>query len=125
MGRDSTVKVRFFAVPNLTFRIDGVKLDAPKALLAIKFLGRDPVGSQVLSTPSNLATLLTLSSSFPDASSDALRAIANALLLVPPARTTFLDTGVDGGPIVLSKLEVRLCPHFRHMSIFKSLQTSL
>ena len=93
------------------------KLDAPKVLLAVKFLGRDPVGSQVLSTPSNLAVLLTFSSSFkhiPEASDNALRAIANALLLVPPARTTFLDVRVDGGPIVLSKLEVRLCHHFQH-----------
>jgi len=120
VGRDSTAMVRFLRSAGSMSRIYVVKLDAAKALLAVKFLGRDPAGSQVLSTPSNLAMLLTLSSSFkhiPEASNDALRAIANALFLVPPARTTFLDVGVDGGPIVLSKLEVRLGYRFGHMSI--------
>ncbi|KAG5650383.1 hypothetical protein H0H81_012426 [Sphagnurus paluster] len=87
--------------------------DTTQALLAIKTLGKHPAGSQCLAAPTNLSTLLSFASSFkddPEASSEALRCIANALLLVEAARSTFLEKEVDGGSIVLSMLEKTSLP---------------
>lgn len=41
-----------------------------------------------------------------EASSEALRCIANALLLVERARTTFIEKEVDGGDACVTLLEV-------------------
>ncbi|KAF9452029.1 hypothetical protein P691DRAFT_805838 [Macrolepiota fuliginosa MF-IS2] len=82
--------------------------DAPKALFAVKSLGRDPSGSEFLSSPANLSTLLSLSASYkddPDASSEALRCIANALLLIESSREAFLKSPVNGGDFCLNVLE--------------------
>ena len=83
--------------------------DAAQGLLAVKNLGKNLSSSEYLSSPGNLSTLLVLFSAFkddPDASSEALRCIANALLLVESARSTFIQREVDGGTICISLLEV-------------------
>lgn len=85
-------------------------LDAAQALLAVKTLGRDPSGSKVIAQPENLKSLLAFQSTFkdtPDAALEALRCIANSLLLVDTARSLFLEKGVDGGDTAVSMLEVR------------------
>ncbi|RDB19581.1 Synembryn-A [Hypsizygus marmoreus] len=87
--------------------------DAAQALLAVKTLGKNPSGSEFISSPTNLSTLLSLSSTYkddPDASSEALRCIANALLLIEPARSTFVQKEVDGGRITLTMLEKTSSP---------------
>ncbi|KAF9008864.1 guanine nucleotide exchange factor [Cyathus striatus] len=87
--------------------------DAALALLAIKTLAKDPSGSEFLSSSSNLASLLSLSSNLkddPDASSEALRCIANTLLLIERARDTFLDKEVNGGETCTLLLEKSSSP---------------
>ncbi|EPS99700.1 hypothetical protein FOMPIDRAFT_1016846 [Fomitopsis schrenkii] len=82
--------------------------DAFSALLAVKTLGKDPAGSEVIATSANLSTLLALSRSFKDdtdASNEALRCIANALLLISYARDTFLRNDVGGGEVAVELLE--------------------
>lgn len=76
----------------------------------MKTLGRDPAGSQVIAKADNLKTLLGFQSTFkdtPDAAMEALRCIANSLLLVDTARSLFLEKGVDGGDVTVPMLEVR------------------
>ncbi|KAG6830188.1 hypothetical protein H0H92_001775 [Tricholoma furcatifolium] len=83
-------------------------LDAAQALLAVKELGKNPAGSEFLATPENLSTLLSLAASFkddPEASSEALRSVANAVFLVEKARSTIFEKEVDGGVIVTTMLE--------------------
>jgi hypothetical protein len=85
--------------------------DAAHALLAVKTLGKEPSGSDFLSSPANLCTLLSLAATCKDdseASIEALRCIANALLLIERARTTFIEKAVSGGHICLGMLEVGL-----------------
>lgn len=87
--------------------------DAAQALLAVKNLGKNLSSSEYLSSPGNLSTLLALFTAFKDdsdASSEALRCIANALLLVEDARSTFIQEGVDGGTICVSLLEKSATP---------------
>ncbi|KAJ7446886.1 guanine nucleotide exchange factor [Mycena galericulata] len=82
--------------------------DAALALLALKTLGKNPTGSQVLGTASNLSTLLGLVATHkddPEASGEALRCIANALLLIERARTVFVSKEVNGGEICISLLQ--------------------
>ncbi|KAF8639951.1 hypothetical protein AX17_001201 [Amanita inopinata Kibby_2008] len=96
--------------PELKAYIEGGEegSDAAQALLALKTLGKDPRGSLYLSSATNLSTLLTLASTFkddPDASDEALRCIANALLLVDQARDTFVSAEVGGGSASAGMLE--------------------
>ncbi|KAF5372037.1 hypothetical protein D9615_008038 [Tricholomella constricta] len=87
--------------------------DAAQALLAVKALGKNPAGSKYLASPANLSLLLTLATSFkddPQASSEALRCIANALLLIEKARSTFLQKEVDGGLTAITMLEKSSLP---------------
>ncbi|KAG6885488.1 hypothetical protein C0993_001095 [Termitomyces sp. T159_Od127] len=87
--------------------------DAAQALLAVKELGKNPVGSEFIATPDNLITLLELASSLkddPEASSEALRSIANALFLIEKARSTILEERVDGGVLTISMLEKTTLP---------------
>lgn len=42
-----------------------------------------------------------------DASNEALKCIANALLLIEPARKTFVQKDIGGGEAVIELLEVR------------------
>lgn len=74
-------------------------------------MGKNPAGSEVLATPTNLSTLLSLSNTLKEdneTSNEALRCIANALLLVPDARTTFVQKNVGGGEASVDLLEVRI-----------------
>ena len=76
-------------------------------------MGKNPVGSEALATPTNLSTLLSLSSALKDdteASNEALRCIANALLLVPDARNIFVQKDVGGGEASVELLEVNSIP---------------
>ncbi|PFH52865.1 hypothetical protein AMATHDRAFT_73987 [Amanita thiersii Skay4041] len=87
--------------------------DAALALLAVKTLGKDRSGSQYLSSPANLSLLLALSSTFkddPETSNEALRCIANALLLIDDARTTFSTEEVGGGTATANMLEKAISP---------------
>jgi len=73
-------------------------------------LGRNPAGSDLITRPSTLSTLISAAEAFkdtPNATSEVLRCIANGLLLIPDSRSTFVDKGVGGGPAVLGTLEVR------------------
>ncbi|KIK68387.1 hypothetical protein GYMLUDRAFT_68251 [Collybiopsis luxurians FD-317 M1] len=82
--------------------------DAAQALLAIKMLGRIPSGAEPLSEAESISTLLTLSNSLkddPDASTEALRCIANTLLLFDHARSTLISEEVGGGEICISMLD--------------------
>ncbi|KAJ4481036.1 guanine nucleotide exchange factor [Lentinula aciculospora] len=83
--------------------------DAAQALLALKTLGRVPAGSEPLTEPSSLCTLLELASSLykedRSASSEALKCVANTLLLYDHARVTFVSREVGGGEICASMLE--------------------
>ncbi|KAI0938907.1 hypothetical protein AcV5_000476 [Taiwanofungus camphoratus] len=82
--------------------------DAFQALLAVKTLGKDPAGSEVIAAPTNLSSLLALSTSFKDstdASNEALRCIANAMLLITSARDIFTGKEVGGGEAAVELLE--------------------
>ncbi|KAJ3873519.1 guanine nucleotide exchange factor [Lentinula edodes] len=88
--------------------------DAALALLALKTLGRVPVGSEPLTEASSLCTLLELSSSLykedRNASSEALKCVANTLLLYDHARVTFISKEVGGGEFCASMLEKATTP---------------
>ncbi|GAW01627.1 hypothetical protein LENED_003232 [Lentinula edodes] len=88
--------------------------DAALALLALKTLGRVPVGSEPLTEASSLCTLLELSSSLykedRNASSEALKCVANTLLLYDHARVTFISKEVSGGEFCASMLEKATTP---------------
>lgn len=88
--------------------------DVHLALSAVKALGRHPSGSTVIASDNNLSTLLAASKSFKDsnleASLEALRCIANALLLIESARTTLINGSVNGGEYVVLLLEKSSSP---------------
>lgn len=88
--------------------------DAHLALSAIKALGRHPSGSSVLAPASNLSILLAVSKNFSgsnlDASLEALRCIANTLLLIESARTTLTSESVNGGEYAVLLLEKSSSP---------------
>ncbi|KAI5119629.1 hypothetical protein M0805_007893 [Coniferiporia weirii] len=69
--------------------------EAGPALLALKTLGRAAAASIVISSQSNLRVLLSAAESFravdSDAADDALRCIANALLLVEKGRASWVE----------------------------------
>ncbi|PCH41659.1 hypothetical protein WOLCODRAFT_24903 [Wolfiporia cocos MD-104 SS10] len=82
--------------------------DAFQALLTVKALGKDPAGSEVIASSANLSALLAFSHSLKDnvdASNEALRCIANALLLVSSARDTFIQKEIGGGEAAVELLE--------------------
>lgn len=87
-------------------------LDCAQALAALKSLGKNPAGSEAIATPANLNTIISVSEHFKDdadASNEALRCVANALLLVESARRTFVRKEVGGGEAMVDFLEVSLC----------------
>ncbi|KAH9059374.1 guanine nucleotide exchange factor [Lactarius vividus] len=88
--------------------------DAHLALSAIKALGRHPSGSAVLASASNLSILLSVSKNFNgsnlDASLEALRCIANTLLLIESARTTLTSDSVNGGEYAVLLMEKSSSP---------------
>ncbi|THH32154.1 hypothetical protein EUX98_g2027 [Antrodiella citrinella] len=82
--------------------------DAAQALLAVKSLGKMPSGSKVIGREANLATLLAISKVLDSdtvASSEALRCVANCMLLVEEARIVFVSKAVGGGQAMVSLLE--------------------
>lgn len=84
-----------------------------QAVLALKMLGRNPAGSELIARPSTLSALISAAEVFkdtPNATSEVLRCIANGLLLIPDSRSTFTTKEVGGGPAVLGILEVRIDP---------------
>ena len=87
--------------------------DVAQAVLALKMLGRNPVGSELITRPSTLSALISATEAFkdtPNTTSEVLRCIANGLLLVPDSRSTFITKEVGGGPAILGILEVRINP---------------
>ncbi|KAG7098154.1 hypothetical protein E1B28_000124 [Marasmius oreades] len=83
--------------------------DASQAILAVKILGRNPQGSDYLATESGLSDLLHIASSLKekdhlDAACDALRCIANAMLLFEDSRSTFISEEVKGGEVCVKML---------------------
>lgn len=73
-------------------------------------LGKEPCGSLVIATRANFSALLSIFSSLKDnaeASNEALRCIANALLLISDGRQTFVQKDVGGGDVIVELLEVR------------------
>ncbi|OCH86040.1 hypothetical protein OBBRIDRAFT_797587 [Obba rivulosa] len=89
--------------------------EAALALQAVKSLGKNPAGSEVIATSANLTSLLALSNAFKekdtmDASNEALRCIANALLLVDSARATFVQKEVGGADFAVELLEKSTTP---------------
>jgi hypothetical protein len=87
--------------------------DASQALLAVKTLGKHPLGSEVLASSANLSILLALSTSLKgdkETSSEALRCVANALLLVEEARNNWVTIDVGGGQASVELLEASTTP---------------
>ncbi|KAJ7929007.1 guanine nucleotide exchange factor synembryn-domain-containing protein [Mycena leptocephala] len=71
-------------------------------------LGKNPTGSETLGTAPNLSILLELVASLkddPEASGEALRCIANALLLIERARSVFISKEVNGGETCMALLQ--------------------
>lgn len=84
-------------------------LDVAQALLAVKSLGKQPAGSQVVASRQNLTSLLAIYHAFKEdaeASNEALKCIANALLLIESARSSFVQKEIGGGDAVVEILEV-------------------
>ncbi|KAI0637602.1 guanine nucleotide exchange factor [Trametes polyzona] len=82
--------------------------DAGHALQAVKSLGKNPAGSEVIASSANLAALLSFARTYKDdleASNEAIRCVANAMLLVDQARNTFIEKQVGGGEFALELLE--------------------
>ncbi|KAL1938647.1 hypothetical protein VTO73DRAFT_11462 [Trametes versicolor] len=82
--------------------------DAAPALQAVKHLGKNPAGSEVIASPANLSAMLSFSRTFkddPEASNEAIRCVANAMLLVDQARTTFIKKEVGGVDFAMDLLE--------------------
>ncbi|KAI8984908.1 guanine nucleotide exchange factor [Trametes punicea] len=87
--------------------------DAAPALQAVKSLGKNPAGSQVIASAPNLSALLSLARTYKDdldASNEAIRCVANAMLLVDQARNTFIEKQVAGGDFALELLEKSSAP---------------
>ncbi|KAH8106337.1 guanine nucleotide exchange factor [Cristinia sonorae] len=82
--------------------------DTGLALAAVKSLGKHPSGALVIATKSNLATLLRVAKALEanvEASNEALRCVANSLLLVDGARATLVTKEVGGGQAMVILLE--------------------
>jgi hypothetical protein len=81
--------------------------------LAVKTLGKNPTGSELLGTAPNLLALLGLVQAYKDdqeAAGEALRCIANALLLIERARSVFITKEVNGGDVCVSLLQACTLP---------------
>jgi hypothetical protein len=70
-------------------------VEAAQALSAVKALGRNYGGSEILALPTNLSILMAAYASFddPTASMEALKCVANTLLLVERARAILVQEG--------------------------------
>ncbi|KAG1729071.1 guanine nucleotide exchange factor [Suillus paluster] len=93
--------------------------NALSALAAVKGLGKIPHGAQVLASVPNLKCLMTLALNLettPDASNEALKCVANTLLLSEPARTRILSQEIDGGNICVDLLQKSTAPENTFLS---------
>jgi hypothetical protein len=99
----------FHLLPPLFFFSISV-LAAPLAITALKALGRNPDVSRKFVTQDNLSLLMAVSRYYEgedmDASNEALKIVANALLLVELGRTTWVTTDVGGGDWCIDVMEV-------------------
>jgi len=89
--------------------------DALSALSAVKSLGKIPHGAQVLASSPNLKCLIILATKLettPDASNEALKCVANTLLLSEVARTRLLTEEVDGGNLFIDLLQKSTTPEY-------------
>ncbi|KAF5355226.1 hypothetical protein D9758_005977 [Tetrapyrgos nigripes] len=89
--------------------------DAAKALLAVKTLGRNPSGSELLRQDTTLITLLSMAKTLIEkgdekAASEALRCVANTMWLFADSRVTFVSEEVKGGRAALEMLHTTLNP---------------
>ena len=76
-------------------------------------LGRHPQGSEYLASEAGLSTLLSIASNLNEkddlnASCEALKCIANAMLLFEDGRSTFVSEEVKGGEVCVKLLKVCL-----------------
>ncbi|KAL0566483.1 hypothetical protein V5O48_015531 [Marasmius crinis-equi] len=81
--------------------------DVSQALLAVKTLGKSPPGSEYLSTPAGLSMILAIATNLKDdreAFCEALRCIANTMLLHDEARYKLVSKEVGGGDICVGWL---------------------
>ncbi|KAK1231623.1 hypothetical protein PQX77_005246 [Marasmius sp. AFHP31] len=83
--------------------------NASQALLAVKMLGRHPQGSDYLASEAGLSTLLSIATSLKEkddlnGSCEALKCIANAMLLFEDGRSTFISGEVNGGEVCVKLL---------------------
>lgn len=69
-----------------------------------------PKAAEIVASTANFSALLTISNAFKndnvEASNEALRCIANALLLIDAGRVRFIQKEVNGGEVILELLEV-------------------
>ncbi|KAG2035369.1 guanine nucleotide exchange factor [Suillus americanus] len=96
-----------------------IRDDALSALSAVKGLGKIPHGAQVLASVPNLKCLMMLAiklETAPDASNEALKCVANTLLLSEPARTRLLSQEIDGGNICVDLLQKSATPESTFLS---------
>ncbi|KAF5381879.1 hypothetical protein D9757_007588 [Collybiopsis confluens] len=85
--------------------------DAAQALLAVKTLGRIPAGSEPLTEPTSISILLDLATKQDrSASTEALKCIANTMLLYDHARATFVSSHVGGAQVCATMLEKATAP---------------
>ncbi|KAF7318027.1 hypothetical protein HMN09_00310000 [Mycena chlorophos] len=87
--------------------------DAAAALFALKTLGKNPTGSESLGTAPTLSALLRIVARLKDdteAAGEALRCIANALLLFDQARSIFVRKDVNGGEACIDLLQKSTIP---------------
>ncbi|TFY63361.1 hypothetical protein EVG20_g6348 [Dentipellis fragilis] len=87
--------------------------DSALALSALKALGKHPAGAAVLASPKNLSILSLLARALKDdfdASCEALRCIANTMLLIESARTTWISDAVKGGEDAVQLLQKSSAP---------------
>ncbi|KAG9317034.1 hypothetical protein JVU11DRAFT_1216 [Chiua virens] len=88
------------------------KDDTPQAFSTLKTLGGIPEVASTLGTPSNLRCLLKLSAKIDNSrQNDALRCIANTVLLNESARVTFVGSVVDGGSACINLLQKSSTEH--------------
>ncbi|TFY83256.1 hypothetical protein EWM64_g757 [Hericium alpestre] len=86
--------------------------DAALALTALKTLGKHPSAAAVMASAKNMSTLSSLARTLKDdfdASCEALRCIANTMLLIESARGTWISDSVKGGEDTVQLLHLVDC----------------
>jgi hypothetical protein len=91
-------------------QIPNLITDVALSLSALKTLGKHPVGARALASSETLSLLFALADQYKDnadALCEALRCIANTMLLVEEARRIVISDEVKGGESSVLLLEVR------------------